>query len=376
MGQRKRGRKQLPKGLYTDKVKGKIYWRIRLQKRGKRINRTLGAMSEEEAIAKYFEFMANPDEDDVSDSNPSISLTEFLETIYLPHVEEHRAAGTFKMEAYAARWLRQYFKATRLEAVDSEAIEAYKRWRRTHGGRRGKEGPRLKPSARTINLDLITLSKALKFAVRLALIERAPPVIRLPEARERKETRWLSAEQVAKVLDAVSERRYLLLIFAFHTGMRPGEITTREKRDIDLERGFVRIGHRGKFHVKRDRPRTVPLTPALQKALEERWNDLPVKGPIFAGQSMKNVLRRTCKAAGVPVISPYGTRHSFASRWAVEGRSKDALIKLMGHRDGRMIDRVYAHFGSAELADHVVRVNWESEGDVVQMRRRAPGEQR
>ena len=371
MAQRRRSRKQLPPGLHADKKKGKTYYRVRLQRDGRRISRNLGQVSEDEAIAQYHAFMADPAVADASSSSLSISMTEFLEGDYLPHVKEHRAKTTFAIETDSARWLKQFFKGTPIDLIDGEAIEEYKRWRRKHGGRRGKDGPRLKPGARTVNIDLITLSKALKFAARLGHIARAPAVVRIPEARERKESKWLTAEEVGKVLDAVSEGRYLLLLFAFHTGMRPQEIATREKQDIDLDRGYVRIGHRGEFRVKRNRPRTIPLSPALQQALQERWEELPARGPIFAGQSMKETLRRTCKAAGVQPISPYGTRHTFASRWAVEGRSKDALIKLMGHKDGRMIDQFYAHFGSAELADHMVRVGWESEGKVVQMRKRA-----
>ena len=98
------------------------------------------------------------------------------------------------------------------------------------------------------------------------------------------------------------------------------------------------------------------------------WDDLSDRGPIFAGQSLKNTLRRTCVRASVPNIPPYGTRHSFASRWAAEGRSRETLVKIMGHADGRMIDRIYAHFGSNELRDHVRRVRWGEEAEVIPLR--------
>ena len=64
-------------------------------------------------------------------------------------------------------------------------------------------------------------------------------------------------------------------------------------------------------------------------------------------------------------LNPYGTRHTFVNRWAQEGRSRDALIKIVGHADGRMIDQVYAHFGIEELADHMARVTWRTEGNVI-----------
>ena len=186
--------------------------------------------------------------------------------------------------------------------------------------------------------------------------------------RERKEPRWLTRAETDAVLDAVVPSRFLLLLFAFHTGMRPSEIGSRHKEDIDLGSGFVRVRPHGEFRVKMERPRVVPLTPALREALQDRWDDLPEDGPIFTGQSLKKSLRRACAAVGIPMLNPYGTRHTFVSRWAQEGRSRDALIKIVGHRDGRMIDRIYAHFGTDELADHMARVTWRARGNVVPLR--------
>ena len=257
-----------------------------------------------------------------------------------------------------------------MTAIDTEAVEAYKRWRREHGGRRGGKGPRILPRSRTVNIDLITLKKALKLAASMGIIEKPPSIVRIPEGRDKKKPKWLSVDEMEQVLAAASPARHLLLLFAFHTGLRPGEINSRYKSDIDLERGYVRVDDHQeiKFFVKRKRKRTVPLTECLRQALEAAWDDLPDEGPIFAGQSMKMTLRRICNKVGLPVLNPYGTRHTFASRWAYEGRSKDALIKIMGHADGRMIDEVYAHFGTAELADHMVRVGWGGESNVVPLR--------
>ena len=156
------------------------------------------------------------------------------------------------------------------------------------------------------------------------------------------------------LIDAATPERRLLVMFAFHTGMRPGEIETRIKADIDLERGFCRVGHRKEFRVKKNKERMVPLSPALRELMEKSWDKIPDEGPIFEGQNLKCTLRRLCEKLGIsPALHAYGTRHSFISRWAAEGRSRDALIKIVGHADGQMIDRIYAHFGKDELADHI-----------------------
>ena len=372
MARRKKGNRTLPPGLYSWEQDGKTYWRIGRMANGKRRWTQLGEMTRDEALAAYHALDGAPDPSPSSSrSRTSTGWTDYVSTVYLPHLKEHKGdGGTLRTETERAGWLSAYFRDTSLAAIDTAAIEEFKRWRRMHGGRRGKNGPRTKPKARTINLDLHTLSKALRLAAKLGYIERAPDVVKLPEARERKEPRWLTRDETEAVLDAVPPQRYLLLLFAFHTGMRPSEINTRHKEDIDLEAGFIRVGHRGAFRVKREKPRVVPLTPALHEALRERWDDLPDTGPIFARQCLKGTLRRTCAKVKIPALNPFGTRHTFISHWAQEGRSRDALIKIVGHRDGRMIDRIYAHFGTAELADHMARVTWRREGKVVPLRAR------
>lgn len=362
MGRRNRGNRRLPPGLYRHVSKGIGYWQIRKVVGGEMLRRTIGRvdrMTEDEAIAEYHRILAaGPDAASLCCGSTSIGWSEFASDYYLPHVEEHRAPRTLEIEQQCASWLAAHFGGTGLDRIDTAATEGYKRWRKVHAGKRGKKVQRKPPGARTINLELHTLSKALRYAVMLGMLDEAPKIVMLPEARERKEAKWHSAEEMEAVLAAASKERFLLLLFAYHTGMRPGEVTSRFREDIHLDGGYVLVGHRGEFRVKRNRPRVVPLTSRLRAELRARWEELPAEGPIFAGQSLRESLRRACKKAAVPELNPYGTRHSFISRWAAEGRSREALIKIVGHADGRMIDQVYAHFGTDELRDHMAGVSW------------------
>lgn len=370
MARRKRGNRRLPPGLYSWKAKnGTTYWRMRTYVDGKRTFIQLGPLTREDALAAYYENQSDPARArSVSQSRTPNGWSDYASLVYLPYIRDNRAPKTLEVEKYAAGWLSLFFKNQDIGTIDTESVEAYKRWRRQHGGRRGKDGPPQKPRARTINLELACLNKALKYAVTLGVLKRAPTIVRLPEARERREPRWLTGEQMDELIEAATPARKLLLLFAFHTGMRPGEIASRTKADIDLERGICRVAPAPDFRVKRERPRVVPLTRTLWEALRKGWDDLPDEGPIFAGQSLKETLRRMCAKLNLPHLHAYGTRHSFISRWAAEGRSRDALIKIVGHSDGQMIDRVYAHFGTDELADHVARVGWGREATVVPIR--------
>jgi integrase len=118
--------------------------------------------------------------------------------------------------------------------------EAYNGW--AAGGRRdGKEGG-LSPRTRR-HIHRI-LSAALVRAVEQQLIGRNPCDIfkkRLPKV-ERPEMATLSPEQSAQLLEAVRHSHiYWPVLIALATGARRGEVLAVRWRNVDLDRGTIRI---------------------------------------------------------------------------------------------------------------------------------------
>jgi integrase len=110
------------------------------------------------------------------------------------------------------------------------------------GGRRdGKPGPLAPRSRRQIHR---VLSAALRRAIEDQIIARNPTEVfkrRLPKV-ERKEMTVLSADQSTELLDASRQTPlYWPVIIALATGARRGEILALRWRNVDFDRGSVRI---------------------------------------------------------------------------------------------------------------------------------------
>lgn len=117
---------------------------------------------------------------------------------------------------------------------------AYTRWA-TEGRRDGKPGGLSPQTRRHIHGILRT---ALARAVEQQLIVRNPADVfkkRLPKV-ERRELITLTADQSARLLEALGHSRvYWPVLLALSTGMRRGEILALRWKNVDLERGTLRV---------------------------------------------------------------------------------------------------------------------------------------
>jgi integrase len=116
---------------------------------------------------------------------------------------------------------------------------------------------------------------------------------------------------------------------------------------VDLDRAVVVIP-KEKAKGKRY-PRFIHLHgPAL--GIIRRLMAVRAEGKLFRntrGQSwtkyaLCNRMYRLSRVAGVKKAA-YDMRHGFATRKLVQGHDHLTIAELMGHRDGKMLAKVYAH---------------------------------
>ncbi|MEG5170803.1 tyrosine-type recombinase/integrase [Microcoleus sp. B3-D7] len=143
--------------------------------------------------------------------------------------------------------------------------------------------------------------------------------------------------------------------FKFGTGLRTGEAAALRWRHCSSECDRIWLGEtlkNGKRKAaKRNKDRTVPLTPRLQQLLlDRRPENWQPDDPIFTSVEgcaidAKNFCNRYWKPAlaelGIDYRKPYNTRHTLISHGLEAGMNPVALAALTGH-DVRTLYENYA----------------------------------
>ncbi len=172
-----------------------------------------------------------------------------------------------------------------------------------------------------------------------------------------------TAEEQIAILSVLTGQVQNLVQFAFWTGARTSELVALEWKDIDWNRGVVRI-RRAKTQESKvaevtkttSGNREIKLLPPALEALKaqkpftflkgkeifqnprtmEPWKgDLPIRQSYW-----KPALKR----AGVIYRRPYQTRHTYASMMLSAGENPMWVAQQMGHKDWSMIRKVYGRF--------------------------------
>lgn len=158
-----------------------------------------------------------------------------------------------------------------------------------------------------------------------------------------------------------------LVILAWHTGMRLGELLGLKWDVVDWEERTLRV--RYNYVAKEmDRPktrnsqRTIPLTDLVVETLREHREERAESGEwcfVWEGDLLSkwrvwDPLKRAWAAADIDHCKPgwHRLRHSFASQLAKEGVSIGKISKLLGHSDIKTTMR-YAHLVPNDLHDEV-----------------------
>ena len=254
------------------------------------------------------------------------------------------------------------------------------------GGRRdGKPGGLAPRSRRQIHA---VLSSALARAVELQLLARNPAeVFRKRQPRiERKEMTALTVEQAQGLLAKLRHSRvYWPVLLALTTGMRRGEVLALRWRNVDLDRGSLRVvesleqtkaGLRFK-PPKNDRTRVVTL-PAfvvdeLRRLRRQQAEELLVLGERQDGATLVcaradglplqprslthefSVLMARIK--DVPPVRFHDLRHSHATQLLAAGLHPKVAQERLGHSTITTTMDIYSHVTAQVHEDAAAKID-------------------
>jgi integrase len=239
-----------------------------------------------------------------------------------------------------------------------------------------KLGERYAPT--TVTSTHTCLRAALKQAVRWRLVPRAATDdVTLPVGKAKVKVVW-TAEEARRFLTSNDDALFRFLLDSL---CRLGEALVLTWADLDLDTGTVRINAtrtvggdgkpRTRTGTKAGDGRRIELIPETLAALrrhrvwqlEQRlcvgplWHDYDLvfergDGKHWHPDSVRSLLRRACVAAGVPVLTPHGLRHTGATIAVAQGVPLHSLMRRLGHENIGLTSSLYAH--ASPEADHQV----------------------
>ena len=177
----------------------------------------------------------------------------------------------------------------------------------------------------------------------------------IPKVRK-KQREVFRFDEWRKVIDAMDPFFKFHAEFMIMTGIIASEMAGLRKNDISA--GYITIqnsivrGHEKETLKTEYRFRCIPITAEIRKRLDVVMTRTAGKyvftmksGIPFSESSFRNnVWIPAFKKAGVEYKVPYTTRHTFTAWCSIIGKSKDKVVRLMGHGSKEMVDRVYGHY--------------------------------
>jgi integrase len=208
-------------------------------------------------------------------------------------------------------------------------------------------------SPQTVQHVLELLRRIINFGVNNKLCQGIDFKIEMPKVDNLK-TEDLTPEQLKKLLDAIEVDPHLhagaMMKLALFTGMRRGEMFKLKWKDVDFERGFIKLKD-----VKGGPDQIIPMNDGAKTVLNGivRTRSLHVFPGRNGGQrtNIRHQVNRIKMKAGLPKdFRPlHGLRHVYASMLASSGQvDMYTLQKLLTHKSPQMTQR-YAHLRDETL---------------------------
>jgi integrase len=284
-------------------------------------------------------------------SKPQRVITTFneLADAYMSWIQPNEEAGiparkrswkTFDL--YAVNQLRRYFGGKKIADITPAMVGLYRDLRRATISRRNAP-----VSVATCNRELAVMRCIYTMAMRglITLKGGAPtsnPVASIPIEREHNERdRVLSAEEFGQVYETAEGWLKPMLLIAYHTGMRKGEIRSLRWDQVDLKAGLIRLKS---GDTKTGEGRIVPLNQTLTSFLKSatRYGSCPWvlpnpaalerSDPRYMATSITHAYTRVCRKAGVANATFHDLRHTFVTNARRSGVDAITTMAITGHK--------------------------------------------
>jgi site-specific recombinase XerD len=151
-------------------------------------------------------------------------------------------------------------------------------------------------------------------------------------------------------------RNLTIFMLLLDTGLRTGELVNLKMEDVHIGEGFLKVMGKGK------KERIVPIGNKAQKILQRylfRYRTTPmhtgienaflsVHGSPLTENSVKWMFARLARRSGVQRLHAHLCRHTFATRFLINGGDVFTLQRILGHSTLEMV-RHYVNLATNDI---------------------------
>ncbi len=275
--------------------------------------------------------------------------------LYTAHMKEYLKPRSAERDIGSLNTWEKFFKKELifyLSEIDSEAWARFREWRK----KISLKGNKL-PSERTINLDLITINKCFKWAIKKRFLSENPfKDMELYKQKKPSLPRYLTVEEIEAVEDyAAQNSQHFLPCFSVlvRTGIRSGELCSLEINNIDFERKQIILRpHQTKAGDMRRVPFKDNVAKIFQKQIAEAQKSR--RSYLFvtktgSRQDQRNLNRRFRTILGAlekqgkicnsKEIHIHSLRRTYISHLIMAGVEAVKVMAIVGHKEWSTIRR-------------------------------------
>jgi integrase len=342
--------KKVPCKTNLTKAAGKVYW-IDYLLDGYRKRERIGP-NKAAAEQRLREVLSARTEGRHIKKSPDAKTTfKELATWYLD-LPEVKAKRSYDRDKRTMKKLLPFFGDRLLKDISSTLVEAYKQKRLAEPSYRKHL---TKPA--TVNRELACL-KTIFNKGKGSKAERNPVngVKMVKENNER--DRVLSQEEYARLLAYCPAYLRPIVMLAYQTGMRRGEILKLTWGMVDLKKRGINLTPEV---CKTNEGRFVPLKKEMVEVLKSMPHGLPGV-PVFSrggkpitGSTIRVGLEIACKRAGIENFTFHDLRHTFNTNAFKAGVHIPVIMKITGHKSLTMFKR-YTTITTEDLKEAVSKI--------------------
>jgi integrase len=260
-----------------------------------------------------------------------VGFTDFSAEYLQRHAILHKRSWKSGDAVYIKR-LNAHFGNTLLTSITSEDVMNYQVMR-------SKE---VCPAS--VNRDLACLKTMFNKAIEWEKASENPikKIKFLPENNARK--RYLTEDEMVRLLDNCSNQLKIIVLVAIHTGMRKSELQNLRWQNVDLNSRQILL-----VKTKSGKDRTIPMNSIVHEAFKvleaHKTSEYVIAGKDGQPFNFRKAFETALRKSEIQDFVWHDLRHSFGSHLAMAGVAPNTIRELMGHSSLAMTQR-YLHLSN------------------------------